>query len=589
MAHPSPVCPYCGRALAADGVDCEFCAPYAAPAGAAPPPPAAAGPPPAPAPPVWWVYRVPRRAWFAAAAGLALLYLVPTWYIVTGSDWLASLPLPEFQLPQRPVVTAPPRPVRPPGENYAGLPIEQLTPVESGPGVVVCDPVLEGGSKSGRAFADGCVRWLQLALASQPSLGRCPMWNSVDRSRTHIKKADLRFNAADAARLSRCLGNTHVVLAGFSGDDGSGTLTLELVEVPSKKPVGAAVRLSGSPDEVAARLPAAARELCHRLGAAEPRLPQAEQAEALRFVGGLPRFPEQGLSTERSEKLRARASGSPLALFYRLLERGQARDMDAGLEAARELKALYPDSPLVLAQIGYAGALQQMDPDADSYLTPIRASLQTYPHNFLLRTTEYYMNAAKGDYAGQRRAAEWAVRCSPRSGLGWRNLGRVLQQRANVIRQSRAINEMTREELQEVGALYSQEMPIRQRAAEVDPEDATIRLELSMCAGFHGDQETAHEELAKAIELQPDLSHAYMWGLQLYQRKWGGNPADLTKMARTTATAPIKDPKDRQTLAVDLYQLGYWSEARRMPRGADEKAAFESWVNAHGSETRGYR
>src|SRR5205807_7128770 len=59
-------------------------------------------------------------------------------------------------------------------------PVEALTPVESGPGLAVCQPVLIKGGPDAGDLGDGCARWLQLVAGGHGELGKTPLWTPMD-------------------------------------------------------------------------------------------------------------------------------------------------------------------------------------------------------------------------------------------------------------------------------------------------------------------------------------------------------------------------------------------------------------------------
>src|SRR3954447_6930362 len=95
---------------------------------------------------------------------------------VPGAAAPAAKPKPPSKLPPKttPVKPVPaekpsPKPADDAAKSDADLPnpadyppVEALTPVESGPGLAVCQPVLTAGGTEAGDLGDGCARWLQL-------------------------------------------------------------------------------------------------------------------------------------------------------------------------------------------------------------------------------------------------------------------------------------------------------------------------------------------------------------------------------------------------------------------------------------------
>lgn len=81
----------------------------------------------------------------------------------------------------------PRRPAAPERLMPAASPLAaQLTQMDSGPGVLVCEPVATGADRTAADFGAGCGRWLHLIVAGHGELGKTPSWFCADYARREL-------------------------------------------------------------------------------------------------------------------------------------------------------------------------------------------------------------------------------------------------------------------------------------------------------------------------------------------------------------------------------------------------------------------
>lgn len=88
--------------------------------------------------------------------------------------------------------------------------LQSLPPLDSGPGIAVCEPTVQKSALRLANFGAGCGRWLHLHVGGQGEFGKTPLWGSMDDARRDMNRPDLRFAKADALQLAQKLGATHV-------------------------------------------------------------------------------------------------------------------------------------------------------------------------------------------------------------------------------------------------------------------------------------------------------------------------------------------------------------------------------------------
>src|SRR5205807_8581268 len=116
-------------------------------------------------------------------------------------------------------------------QKKVGLWIDRLTPVMSGPGVLVAEPVAAGGRDELANFGAGCGRWLHLIIGGQGEFGKTPLWSDNEITWTGLGRNDLRLTRADLATLSKrpslSLGITYLALGEIRRTANSVTLTYQ--------------------------------------------------------------------------------------------------------------------------------------------------------------------------------------------------------------------------------------------------------------------------------------------------------------------------------------------------------------------------
>jgi superkiller protein 3 len=468
-------------------------------------------------------------------------------------------------------------------------PAPQLSPVNSGAGIVVCEPCPEGTRAGDLApLGAGCARWLQFTLGGLGELGKTPLWASVDRTRHELGRRDLCLASDEAARLRDLTGVTHAAVGEISGTAGGCTLRYHLLQLPERKEIGPPLTLSGSEAQIVAGLPSLARDLAARLGVASPRLPAAVGASPaeMALLGRSGWLTDDTLMPAERAQLGAMARRVPLAAMAAL--RTSLADDDRRQAAIeRDLIALAPDNPIVVGEIGWSSA---------AALAPHARLLQRgavrFPANYLFAATESWLARSRGDAAGQRRAAERAVRCAPLNPDAWIALGESAYDTADGLRKGALQGEMSPSNKQAVGPLYEEYLDDETRATQLDPLHVRAWLHLSQAASFAGDRRTAEAAFDNALALCPVDPELFAWGLQMYQPKWFGDQAALNHLADTATTTTFARSSDALDIAGSLQQTGvsaqahqlFWRAAREaraeVQRSPDSAAAHEDLARA---------
>ncbi len=153
-------------------------------------------------------------------------------------------------------------------------------PIKGGAGIIVCEPAATGMDEQPLTFTAGCARWLQFTVGGQGELGKTPLWTAIARAERELGRSDLRLTPDEAVKLCRITGATHAAIGTAAGTADHITLTYQLYALATKKPVGAALKVSGTKAQIVAALPDLARGLAQSLGVSAPRVPAHPDATA---------------------------------------------------------------------------------------------------------------------------------------------------------------------------------------------------------------------------------------------------------------------------------------------------------------------
>ena len=413
-----------------------------------------------------------------------------------------------------------------------GTPVQQLTPIGVGPGLVVCEPVAMQADTGTAAFGDGCGRWLHFTVAGLPQMGQTPLWSSLERAESEMGRADLRLALPDAKRLASILGVTHVATGQITGNSTHCLLSYQLYTVPGGAAVGPALQASGTQAQALSQLPALAHRLAASLGISTALLLAAIPAAPadIALLGRLARYPDDILPPAQIHQLQTLATRLPLAGFFLVNTSDNLSDAQWNA-AVKTLLAQEPDNGLVWAQMGYS------DPSLLALSQPqLSRNGQAFPQNYLFAAANTWVQRRRQNAAAERLAAEKTVQNAWHNPDAWLTLGSTISEQASRLRQSRLASNITAQEWQVLNSSYSQWLYAVFQAAQLDPLFGKAWDRTAQAATFAGYPRQADQALWKDIALNKNDPGTYSWGLQMYQSKWDGNSQKLHKIAQALAT-----------------------------------------------------
>jgi tetratricopeptide (TPR) repeat protein len=435
-----------------------------------------------------------------------------------------------------------------------------LLPTSSGPGIVICEPVVSPANPDVSNFGTGCALWLQVVVGGQPQFGKTPLWGELDRAHTELKQRDLQLSPAEALDLAPILGVTHVAVGTLRGAEPHLILTYRLLQVPLGSPIGTAITLTGTEAQITARLPQMAQTFVKKLGGVSPPDISASTGltpSNLRMLGQV-RWREDPETDKQRTTIEAMALHSPVAGMMNLLRRrgGHTQHFHSAVET---LLAQAGDNTFVWSVITKRTNLSLLQHDAQ-----LSALVTRYPHNSSLAMVTAFRWQLTQDPKPEIEAAEQAVKNAPHSPACWQTYSETLSDAAGDIRQGRVYDALSSTEAEYLGQLYAASEAAAHQAVRLDPADAAAWENLAEDATFNSNAALADQAMQRALALSKDKKDVYYWALQMYQPKWDGDPVKLERFARMAAADTTLHVDDVLKLVPELKSCGYPELAAKM-------------------------
>jgi tetratricopeptide (TPR) repeat protein len=415
-------------------------------------------------------------------------------------------------------------------------------------------------------FGAGCGLYLSLMAAGHGQFGQTPLLTTVYRAREELKLPDQRLNAKDAGRVAALTGATHIAVGTLTEKNGEATLSYR-VYTKDGAPVGDAITRTGTRDDLTVQLPIVAAAIGSRLGLVPPApTPLVPCGFEMTRLGGCERA--KALTAEQAAFLAEFAQKNHAAALLHLTI-GMARQDRRGFERlVSSLVNALPENPLVLGHIGYVHA---------SALIPHRAAVERaaakYPKSYALAHTEVWLARVRGgDPAVERQAAARAVQNAPRNPDAYLALGWTIAETAHRVRKGKMYGDLTPTEQTFVARVYPEWLRAVRRAAELDPKYAKAWLRVAEAATFQGSRDEAVKAWDAAAKNGLTPYDLYVWGLQMFQEKWGGDPARLRKAGEDAAKAEYATVAEAAEIARGLQEAGLTDLHARMTADLVQRA-----------------
>jgi tetratricopeptide (TPR) repeat protein len=445
---------------------------------------------------------------------------------------------------QRTLAGSPPLPTLPLGPARSGRPV----------GVIVCEPVPTGGVGSADAdFTAGCADWMNWSIGGIPELDRTPMLASICRGQWELHHTrDLRLSAAEARGLALKTGATHVAVGTVHRTGGVLTISYSLLNAGTGAVVVGPLVVSGDAMKIRDSLPQLCGQIATSLKVPVRNVPTAVELSPAELASlGRCTWSDRPLASDE-QVLAAASHRSACGLMLSLIANDLSSESRTLQDADILLSRLAPTNSLAWSEVGYLNA---------SALVPLAARLdnlrRTYPGNADLAAADVWKQSMSGTPDAQLRAAEDEVRDSPDNPDTWLGLGSVVSDDANELRSGRVAGDLSQAEWYYVGPAYHLWEQADDRATEIDPQHEDAWTRLALAATCAGDVSLASKAASTAESDSRDKARLVETELEIYQPKWGGNPAALGRVASDAVATEYGDTESAGDVAESLTSAGF--------------------------------
>ncbi len=432
-------------------------------------------------------------------------------------------------------------------------------PVDIGPGVVICEPVGKGTDGKTSDFGFGCGLWLQWSIGRNLSLGQTPRFRDFLYVTKEQKLSNLALDITQASILNTRVGANRAAIGTISPERNGITISYQMYELPSKRLLGSPVIIHGSRDQIVAQLPAAAAALVRAIGVREPVVEPLngitpDELELLgRYHWLTPRKPDDA-NQMQIDQIAPHCVLAALLNYVRTTDYANRKD-----DAARATQLLQADQDNLIT-IGQVVASSNYTTQPLQSL--LEASLSRFPENAPARILHTITLGGKWDKLVPE--CEKLVKVLPGCPYYWDMLAAYYKEQASYIRGGRVASAITREEWDHIGMIYRRQQYAMEKTVSLDPLYPGAWYDLAVAATFNSDPQRADAAFWKSISTDGPTASTLSWGLEMYQRKWGGDPKTLVKVADLAAGAPLKTPAELHQIAGELSSAGFRAQAQTL-------------------------
>jgi tetratricopeptide (TPR) repeat protein len=451
--------------------------------------------------------------------------------------------------------------------------ISTLTPTaNSGPGVVVFDPVIDPSAKNSSALGTGIGRYLHFYVAGQGDFGKTTTLGHMDEVRRQYKLANWQVPLPTDAKkwenvrkYTASLGATHGVTGKLEQKNGVLQLRYDIFQGADDKLLKS-FNITGSADQISAQLPSIARKMAVFIGAKSPAIPakMALSSEDLKVIGAIPYLQKRKgdiLLPEQSASLRKLATKDALSTALTLRTYSYLTEQQ-GISFSKNAIKLAPNNSLALSE---PTSTQFSSLVTKTISSEIDSFKKKFPKNALGHHASFWR--ANNDWVMPDLVAsgEMAVKCAPENAYFWRYLSVAFMNEAASVRDARYAKDISGAEWAKLDVSYSKALAASQHSTKIDPNYSFAWSRLCNDAMFIGDDDTAYAALERALEIDPTNHFAWQTGSQLTQPKWGGSISEFIDFEKRSAAyakhfnvrdmqSVLKDSEHRNTLR-DIYEL----------------------------------
>ncbi len=265
-------------------------------------------------------------------------------------------------------------------------------------------------------------------------------------------------------------------------------------------------------------------------------------------------------SPEQLSFLLKEGKQTPLAAELALSIARLRADPDQAAPYTRLLLRSMPRNTQTLGMIGYAVPIAIKLDAARVY-----ALSEQYKDNYVLASAATWVARANGDWSNDLKFSGRCAKNAPANPDALLTAASSLSAEAERLRKSRQSNDMDATTAARVEPIYAEWYRLTRAATRSDPMYGRAYLRLATAATFAGDETEADAAMTMARKRFAESPYeTYFWALEMYQPKWGGDPARLTEVAREAADALYKHPQDAVAIYKRLGVLKLTSEQKHM-------------------------
>ncbi|MBC8139693.1 MAG: tetratricopeptide repeat protein [Fibrella sp.] len=431
-------------------------------------------------------------------------------------------------------------------------------------GVVIAFPLSgDAENQDAKNFASGIGYYLTDAVAGAPEFGQSPLRTTVYQIARERNITSLQMKPDVAVRVARVCGATHFGTGTYTESGNLVTLTYELRPVKTgTNAVGTFTAAAPSREALIAQLPQFAQQLRAALSVANSAVTVAPLAgmkpDVLVKIGAC--ADAMQYTPEQIAFLLETGKRVPLAAELAIFTGALRSNLAQAAPYSRLLVLTQPRNTQTLASLAYAMP-QTMTGGAPTLFT----LADRYQDNYLLAHTAAWVARTKSDWARDAKYSARGATNAPanpdaRLAAGW-----SLSRQADSVRQGRQFGDMD-------GAMMAKILPIyvdwaieAKAATQCDPLYGKAYQRLSSAATFAGDSIEADAAMTMARKLNANAPYdTYEWALEMYQPKWGGDPAKLQAVAQEAANARYLSPVETVAIYKQLGRGGFTTEQKQM-------------------------
>lgn len=461
------------------------------------------------------------------------------------------------------------------------LPMDQLTQLSNGPGIIIAPP---STSRSADAnLARGMSSWLEWTLGGLPAFDKNASWQSYTESISYLQRHKVNSEAGAAAILAVNSGATHVAMGSLSGNKNHLSLTYQWRRFPGNQPVGKVISIFGPESKIVAQLPKLAEQLSAQLHIKSTFSAPTETTAQLQELGKLPLSPQTTLPDSAIASLAHLATiSNPARMMYlTYLQNANYNTEYPSHQAQQEWQQIA--TVLITKNPSNTLAWQYIAETNGGKLwgneSKLIALAKSHPNNYLLHNALANMYAGQNNLQQQRNSSQTALRSNRNNPRAWTQLADAIFNEADSVRHACYWPAMNDDQQEFVTDRYEECVPFLEGAAKLAHHSAATWADISRTATFAGDDDLIATAMQKALEADPYSEDALRWAVQVYQPKWSDSPDELLSVVKRVVASPYLYVRMFKKVNQAIYASGFQKGTQESQEAV--KKVLEKWLQEH--------